>query len=693
MRGPWTPAQLSTRPKRRLGRAACYGACVSLPCFQVRSLTKQINTLSRSNRKAARRECDGGLSPTQCMVLLAIYILSGFNVALAIEFCRQRSRNSLWSDEDIQTFTENLYLKQKVEDLVRLETEHNKVHRMAVRFLASWECHNFVVHANNQGAPPSTALVAERYVRRAAQLSGKGVPPCLRSCVEQGLAATPSARRGMRRWSQRFRHRWSCRWGPLKAADGSCPQETVNKASWAKVERKILLKLCAFCKTVKSVTPTIAWLLGLPVSKSSVKLCSVLPMSECTYYSDTHKTPASLARFDVNATLRGFFVQYLSTLFRLHSGTLFWAFVGDPLLGSFLVPFIELLMDLVPVSGAHFGVFRSGALFQCIFRYLPRSQITLPLGVLFSFPESPSLQVNLFWRHADWLTSRVAQAAQERVPVYINLDETNVAFAYYSTRGWISKKVRRPRAKVPAARRRGSITHVALISSVIGVQQHLPQILICGRRCASKSMLARLRAVAPSNVVIFQQASSWNTASLMCEILQLVGAVLREKFPRYQGILLFDAAPMHVAPAVVRMARLQQLWLLPVPPSTTQYVQPLDVYVFNQYKRFLEARNRDVRIRKGSVDVEDWLTIVFAACDEFMNNKSWYKAFALVGVPADGQQGLNAELQHFFPQGRTVFPQPESLAAEDLAQLLPKRCQMVFHDWIGAPEGQPPFLE
>ena len=404
--------------------------------------------------------------------------------------------------------------------------------------------------------------------------------------------------------------------------------------------------------------------------------------------------PANLAGLDVNAALRGFFRGKFGHPFPPP----FWApFLGPffgPLFGTlfrvpFLVPCIELLIAPVPFCGTHLASADQAHFSSAFVGTLPGPKSWCPLGLFFP---SPSLQVNLFWRHADWLTSRVAQAAQDRVPVYINLDETNVAFAYYSIRGWISKKLRRPRVKVPAARRRGSITHVALISSIIAVQRHLPQILICGRRCGSKSMLARLRAVAPSNVLIFQQASSWNTSSLMCEILRLVGAVLRDKFPRYQGILLFDAAPMHVAPAVVRMARLQQLWLLPVPPSTTQYVQPLDVYVFNQYKRFLEARNRDVRIRKGCVDVEDWLKIVFEACDEFMNNKSWYKAFALVGVPADGQQGLNAELQRLFRQGRTIFPQLERLAAEDLAKLLPKRCQIVFHDWIGAPEGQLPFL-
>ena len=297
--------------------------------------------------------------------------------------------------------------------------------------------------------------------------------------------------------------------------------------------------------------------------------------------------------------------------------------------------------------------------------------------------------MSLFWHHADWLTSRVAT---DRVPVYLNLDETSVAYSFYAARGWISKKVRRPRARVPAARRRGSITHVALISSVIALQPHLPQILICGRRSVSKSVLARFQSIAPKNVVIFHQASSWNTASIMCEILRLVGAVLRAKFPSYQGILLLDTAPMHVAPAVVRVARLQQLWLLPVPPSTTQYVQPLDVSVFSQYKGFLQSRSRDVRIERGGVDVEDWLRLVFAACDAFLNNKAWYKAFALVGVPADSQQGLNAELGHLFPQGRKLFPQPEKLTPGEFARLLPKRCKIAFDDWIGAPEGHPPFL-
>ena len=31
------------------------------------------------------------------------------------------------------------------------------------------------------------------------------------------------------------------------------------------------------------------------------------------------------------------------------------------------------------------------------------------------------------------------------------------------------------------------------------------------------------------------------------------------------------------------------------------------------------------------------------------------------------------------------------LAPENLARLLPKRYKMVFNDWIGTPEGHPPF--
>lgn len=297
--------------------------------------------------------------------------------------------------------------------------------------------------------------------------------------------------------------------------------------------------------------------------------------------------------------------------------------------------------------------------------------------------------MNLFWRHADWLEA--AARHQGRLPVYINLDETNVAYSYHSARGWMRLGMK-PKVNIPSRDRRGSITHVALVSNVLCVQQHLPQMLICNTRRLSKTLLSRLRRTKPANVVLLRRASSWNNAGLMRYLLQLLGDVFRRAFADYQAVLVMDCAPMHLVQSVVREARLQQIWLLPVAPAMTKYIQPLDVYVFSQYKRFLEHRNRDIRGLRGSVDVEAWFKTIFDVCTDFLCNRAWWKAFSLVGLPLDLEQSLSRDLVAFFPGNRTVFPTRAQLSQEELAMLLPKRYKMVYEDWVGAPRRVAPVL-
>lgn len=134
---------------------------------EARSLSKQIRSLSESARQTTKRQRDGGLSARQCLVLLTVYILSGCNAAVAIEFYRSRKRGTFGcdaTDEDIAELTENLYLGKTVEALTRLEEPGTTVHREAARFLADRDAHNFVRDMNRRGAAPATEAVAEQYV-------------------------------------------------------------------------------------------------------------------------------------------------------------------------------------------------------------------------------------------------------------------------------------------------------------------------------------------------------------------------------------------------------------------------------------------------------------------------------------------------------------------------------------------------
>ena len=90
---------------------------------------------------------------------------------------------------------------------------------------------------------------------------------------------------------------------------------------------------------------------------------------------------------------------------------------------------------------------------------------------------------------------------------------------------------------------------------------------------------------------------------------------------------------MHTAHSVIRTARLQHVFLVPIPPASTALVQPLDVHTFAQYKRFLEDQFREHRmVRTGPVSVHEWFKFLFRAC-AWLRSESWHIVFSLPGCP------------------------------------------------------------
>ena len=59
--------------------------------LEVRALQRQVRSAARSCRAQKQREANAGLNPRQCLVLLAVYILSGFDVLVAAEFLNAKA--------------------------------------------------------------------------------------------------------------------------------------------------------------------------------------------------------------------------------------------------------------------------------------------------------------------------------------------------------------------------------------------------------------------------------------------------------------------------------------------------------------------------------------------------------------------------------------------------------------------------
>jgi hypothetical protein len=164
-------------------------------------------------------------------VLLAVYILSGFDIKLAIEFCRSKSSRDDMEDEEIQEATERLYLQKSLDDLVELENLDGRIHWAAARFVASCRARNFVVLKNMRfGVAPDTTLVAQHFSQSAAALSQRAPNLALQRHLEQAPACDAAGRRQVRRWGQRFRRRWGFRLGEFRPAEPVSNEEIIHKA-------------------------------------------------------------------------------------------------------------------------------------------------------------------------------------------------------------------------------------------------------------------------------------------------------------------------------------------------------------------------------------------------------------------------------------------------------------------------------
>ena len=243
---------------------------------------------------------------------------------------------------------------------------------------------------------------------------------------------------------------------------------------------------------------------------------------------------------------------------------------------------------------------------------------------------------------------------------------------------------------------RGCMTHVALATNLLGLQAFLPQIFICNKRRLTRALERRLHSSVPQNVILLREDSSWNTSRHMVWLMALLGNLFRTRFPRHQPIIILDTAPCHITPQVIREARLQGLFLLPVPAGLTPLLQPLDLWCFAPYKRLLEDESRKQRMDQGGepLSVETWFKCIFQVCTDFWAGRSFWKAFAQAGLPTcDRTHPLHRDLRVLFPNGRPDVEE-QCLSQEEFRQLLPRNYNLhrTFDDFMGGPRGEVPQL-
>jgi hypothetical protein len=131
------------------------------------------------------------------------------------------------------------------------------------------------------------------------------------------------------------------------------------------------------------------------------------------------------------------------------------------------------------------------------------------------------------------------------------------------------------------------------------------------------------------NVVFVPGKSAWNSSSQMVTILQRLAKLLREKAPCRYPILLLDYAKLHLTADVLKEAKASGIRVVPIPASTTAWLQPLDAGIFQGCKAAVWRAFDEQRLSTadGHINVTAFLEILTRVASKYLCSSFWKLTF------------------------------------------------------------------
>jgi hypothetical protein len=286
------------------------------------------------------------------------------------------------------------------------------------------------------------------------------------------------------------------------------------------------------------------------------------------------------------------------------------------------------------------------------------------------------LQVTAYFRWVNFVTS---EAPADRAVLFINLDETALAYSFAGQKGTVmcTKKhssLQLACENVSLGDVRGNVTHIGVVTHESDVQPRLPQIILGNEHKFTLSALRAVRGQLPPNVHLWRQKSSWNSHATMrrvlTEIAKALGPLLAERYV----VLVLDVASVHIHPTILALATRLHIRLLFIPASLTRLLQPLDTHVFRKYKLFLRQEWKVLRAGSpgGEVGTVEWLKMIASGIRAVFQGNKWQDAFLETGL-LDRQLGLSASVLE--AMGAPVLPAllEGAPTREEVSHVFPKR--------------------
>ncbi len=273
-----------------------------------------------------------------------------------------------------------------------------------------------------------------------------------------------------------------------------------------------------------------------------------------------------------------------------------------------------------------------------------------------------------------WLRHLELRGAGAEPPLFINFDETSIAYAYTGGKGNVAASAarRRPVDRLSLGLRRGGASYLGLIASDVAVQRRLPRIVLGNAHKLTQKVMRALQPVRDRGLTVWKGTTAWTSQEVVKRVIRAVGKALeedREPHPRgRQVILLMDAARSHISPSIITQARKARMHVAFVPAKLTHLLQPLNVRVFRTFKSRLRCAYNAARcgVPDGDINTVQWLGVIADVARETFGNRDWASAFDLVGITSGGERMGQSIREQLNPSGcwaEPALPTPEELAA------------------------------
>ena len=253
-------------------------------------------------------------------------------------------------------------------------------------------------------------------------------------------------------------------------------------------------------------------------------------------------------------------------------------------------------------------------------------------------PRNRSPKARAMWQWANFLE---AQLGTRKTLVYLNFDESSCRLWTRPRRGLLSAKTclrmrrgRAPQQTATLSTRRTAFSLLAFLADNVDVQKSLPQLLVLNAHTVTLADARWLEHETKDlNIVVQRRKSAWIKSGDLAVVLREVGRALRPFRDTHAFVLALDVCPTHWTTCVARAAAESNLGIVFVPPSTTAFLQPLDVHVYNHLKRAARHGLEDLYIRDtvGHVANRDIIRMWAHAVCDVLNSRCWRFAFASCG--------------------------------------------------------------